>query len=102
MRHVLYTDRNGYTRRALIRDEDGDEMASSGIPAGPPNLEDIDWEAIKREINQQFVSLGIFTWDDVQHSSVGLQAICTVVKRHVAASFRQDQANLRKSMGGRK
>jgi predicted nuclease with TOPRIM domain len=89
MRYVTYEDRNGYLRRTMIRDEDDDSMAENGVPAGPPNLEMIDCEVIKREINNLLVKNNLYTWNDIQHSPVGLSIVQTVVKRHVASYFKE-------------
>ena len=95
MRFVIYEDRNGYSHRTMIRDDDDDSMAESGIPAGPPDLSVIDCEAVKLEINNLLVKNGLFTWDDIQRSPVGLSIVQTVVKRYVAVLFKE-QARLDK------
>lgn len=93
MRYVITVDSKGYKRRMMIRDTDGDERAASGLPAGPPDLERLDWEGIKREINNALADQGIFTWNDVNNSQgVGLSSISTIIKRHVAGLFKEDQA----------
>jgi hypothetical protein len=73
----------------MIRDEDGDEMAEFGLPAGPPDMSEIDCEVMKREINNLLVKNGIFTTEDLNKSTVGLQVFQTVVKRHVKSMFRE-------------
>ena len=87
MRHIIYTDEKGYKRRALIRDDDDDSMASFGVPAGPPSFEDFDCEVFKREVNILLVDNGLFTWQDIQKSPIGLQIVNTVAKRHLSGIF---------------
>jgi len=89
MRYVTYEDRNGYLRRTMIRDGDDDSMAKNGIPAGPPDIATMDCEAMKREINNLLVKNGLYTWNDIQRSPVGLSVVITVVKRNVAALFKE-------------
>jgi len=89
MRHVIFTDDRGYKHRMLVRDADPDEAASSGVPAGPPDLNEIDWDYAKREINNALVDNGLFTWKDVQASPIGLMVIATVIKRHFSAIFHE-------------
>ena len=91
MREVIFVDDNGFTRRAFVRDNDGDEMARLGIPAGPPNLDELDWESLKREINNTLANNGLFTWKDIQGHPVGLSCICTVLKRRVSGLFREQE-----------
>lgn len=93
MRYVITVDSKGYKRRMMVRDHDGDEKAAQGIPAGPPDLNRLDWEAIKKEINNTLADQGIFTWNDVNNSQgVGLSLVSTIIKRHVAGLMKEDQA----------
>lgn len=92
MRYVVIEDAKGYKRRYLVRDEDGDEDAARiGIPAGPPSLDDLDVEAIKKEISNALVDQGLYSWADINKSSVGLSLISAIVKRHVAGLLKQAQ-----------
>jgi predicted nuclease with TOPRIM domain len=95
MRQEIITDRRGYKRRVMVRDNDSDEMLEYGVPAGPPDMDSLDWERLKREINNALVDNGLFTWDDIQKSSVGLNAANTVVKRHLSGIY-HEQARINK------
>lgn len=89
MRPVIFKDKRGFFRRNLIRDNDGDEMAESGIPAGPPDIEhEIDWESLTREINNILVLDGAITRVDLQRAK-SLEKICSIVKRHIDALYRE-------------
>lgn len=88
MRRVVVTTKTGYKKVFLVRDTDGDEIAEKGIPVGPPDFDMLDFDAIKKEINNRFADEGILTWQDVQKSTVGLGIVCSVVKRHVAGAFK--------------
>jgi hypothetical protein len=79
----------------MLRDEDDEKDARYGIPVGPPEL-DLPWEEMKKEMNNLFVENGIFTWDEMKSHPVGLKIVCTVVKRHVAASFKWQATNDKK------
>lgn len=89
MRFVIFTDERGFRRRAMIRDKDGDEMARSGVPAGPPDLDFIDWEAVKRDINNLLVEHRLFTWDDVNRSPMGLKVIEGTIRRYLSAIYQE-------------
>ena len=91
MRTVVYTDERGYRHRVVIRDNDSDDMARYGIPLDPPNVDDIDWEFLKREIHNALVENGLFTWDDVQKSPIGLNIVSTVIKRQLSGLFQEKQ-----------
>lgn len=89
MKPIIYKDRRGFFRRNLIRDDDGDEMAEYGLPAGPPDVEhDVDWEGIIREINNILVLDGAITRLDLQKAG-SLDKISSIVKRHVDAVYRE-------------
>ena len=90
MRIVQWTDRYGYKRESLVRDEDADDMAPQGIPQGPPTLDELDWELIKRDIHNALVSRRLFTWRDVQEQGDALRgAIITGTKRHFVDLYRR-------------
>lgn len=96
MRAIVIEDKRGYRRRVFVRDNDSDEMASQiGIPGGPPDLDNLDWEFIKRDINKALVNNGLFTWSDIQKSSVGLNAATNVIKRHLSGLY-HEQARIDK------
>ena len=87
MRSVTWTDHNGYLRRSLIKDTDSDNMAEYGIPDGPPDVDGVDWETVKREINNLLVENGFNTWKDLQRSQIGLNIVTSVLKRHLAQLY---------------
>ena len=90
MRYVTYKDKSGLLHRTLIPDGSGDEMAEYGVPADPPNIHDVDWDYLKREIHNQLVGRGLFTWQDVIGQSCdALQFASTLLKRQLVALFRQ-------------
>ena len=90
MRHVIFSDERGFLHRAMVRDTDGDEMARSGVPAGPPDLNGIDWEAVKKDINNKLVEQGLFTWEDINRSPMGLKVVEGVIRRYLKAVYQED------------
>jgi hypothetical protein len=92
MRQVIWTDKNGYKHRSLLRDQDPDDMASQGILQDPPSLEGMDWEAVKRDLHNTLVSAGLCSWRDVQArgASDGLRgAILAAMKNKLIALYRE-------------
>lgn len=96
MREVVTKDQRGYLRRVLVRDNDGDEMAKYGLPVGPPDIDSIDWELIKIQVNNILVENRVVNRQDLQRTG-SLNQIASVVKRHVDALFRQDLAERKES-----
>lgn len=99
MKEVVTEDRHGRLRRVLVRDDDGDEMAKYGLPVGPPDIEEIDWEIIKIQINNILVKNRVVTRQDLQQTG-SLAAIAGIVKRHVDALFRQEDAERKEMRSG--
>lgn len=96
MKHVILNDSRGFKRRYLVRDTDGDEDAAKGIPAGPPDLRELDLEAILREINNTLADQGLFTWEEINGHPVGLQVIAGVFKRHIAGLLKEESRRQKK------
>lgn len=91
MKIVVWTDGGGYKRRSMLRDRDPDQMAPEGIPLDPPDLSQLDWEEIKRELHNALVDKGLSTWGDVQRQQNGVtSSILSVMKRRVVALYRND------------
>jgi hypothetical protein len=89
MRQVRWTDKHGYNHRSLVRDDDPDEMASQGILQDPPNLDELDWEAIKRDIHNALVDAGLVSWRDVQERRGLRGAILSSMKRRLIQLYRE-------------
>lgn len=95
MRTVTWEDRNGYLRAALIRDDDPDEAGPQGLPLEPPDLGDLDWDGVARDIHNSLVQQRLFTWEEVQQKQGPLLSIaCRAVKRRLVVAFRQKQAEV--------
>ena len=89
MREVSWTDKYGYKRRSLVRDSDSDEMASQGVLLGPPNLDELDWEGIKRDLHNALMDAGIFSWRDCQEKRGLRGAILSTMKRRLVYLYRE-------------
>lgn len=63
MKLVSWTDENGWMHRSLLRDIDHDP--SRGILQDPPDINQLDWESIKRTLHNQLVARDIFTASDL-------------------------------------
>jgi hypothetical protein len=88
LKAVLWTDDQGRKRRSLIKDKDEPEMARYGIPADPPDVRNIDLEAIYREIEALQYSHGLFDWRAANKDQAGVQACINVFKREFLKLYR--------------
>lgn len=72
MRQVEWTDEKGWKHLSLVRDNDPDEMAPHGIKSDPPDIEQLDWRQVKRDIHNSLVSRRLVNWQDVQQQKNGV------------------------------
>lgn len=94
MKLVQWTDDKGYYRLSLLRDKDSDELAPQGVPKGPPDIDSLDWEKIKRDIHNLLVSNRLLSWDDVQQSQTGITSIVNAtLRRELIILFRQSESD---------
>lgn len=90
MRKVEWVDSYGYRRASLLRDDDPDEIRESGVLVGPPNLDRLDWDEIKRDLHNELFKRGLFTWHDVQARQTGVKgAVLAVLRKRVAMLYRE-------------
>lgn len=89
MKEIIYTDDEGHQRRTYVRDDDPDNMAECGVPAGPPDVREIDMDWLLKEVNRVLVSAELFDWDDVQRKPGGVTPAVNVFKRALINLYRQ-------------
>ena len=89
MRLVRWYDEEDYLRQSYVRDQDSDSMGPSGIKHEPPDLGQLDWNEIVRELQNLLVKRDLITWTDVQNQQNGVSsAIQSVLKRRIVALYR--------------
>ena len=97
MRIVIWTDKHGWKHASKLRDKDPDDMAPSGIPLEPPDVNEIDWEGVKKDLHNQLIDKRLFTWDDVVAQQTGVTAaIQSAIKRRLINFYRREDADKRK------
>jgi hypothetical protein len=91
MKNVIWTDGSGWRRRSALPDSYSDERAAEGVPAGPPDVRRVDWEAVMRDLNNMLVDGEVWTWDDVQRRGQQVQgAILSALKTQLVRLYRED------------
>lgn len=93
MRTVVWTDDSGYKHRSLVRDIDPNSAAEMGIPLDPPDLSQLDWEEIQREIHNRLVDSELSNYRAVllAQNSIG-NAVRRVLTRKILELYRQSEA----------
>lgn len=89
MRIVTWTDKHGYKHRSLVRDADPDDAAPMGIRQDPPNLEQMDWEGVKRDLHNTLVDMGLFSWREVQQRQGLPGAILGAMRTRLITLYRE-------------
>lgn len=74
----------------MVRNSDPDEAGPQGIPLEPPDVAaEVDWEEVKRELNNQLVQSGLFDWKDVQRKQNAITSILMhIIRRQVVRLFK--------------
>jgi hypothetical protein len=89
MRLVEWKDEKGWKHLSWIRDDDPDEMAPRGIKADPPDIEQLEWGQIKRELHNSLVNRRLVTWKDVQQQKEGIKgAVLGVLRRRIVNLYK--------------
>ena len=92
MRTVVWTDNSGYKHKSVVRDQDGDDVAQRGMGLSndPPNVNDIDWEAVKRNLHNLMLDRNLTTWSAVKRSDSHIGGLfIQVLKGPVMAWLRE-------------
>jgi hypothetical protein len=93
MRRVTYTNRRGHLKVALVRDTDPDDAAPSGLPLGPPNMDDLDWEEVKKVINNALVHDGLLSIKDLpRHPNAITAAVRSALVGRIVVLYKQQEA----------
>lgn len=67
MKLLTYTDTDGFKHKSLVRDTDTDP--SVGLLKSPPDLNQLNWHAIKLTLHNSLLDKGIITLEDAQSKS---------------------------------
>lgn len=93
MRYTIYTDKDGYIRRSLVKDTDGDDKAPYGIPAGPPDLRQLDMAKLVRDMSNALAENEIWDVQSLQRSQIGVTVATNVIRRALILLYREEAIN---------
>ena len=90
MKVAHWVDSNGYQRVSVVHDEDSVLEAVHGLRKGPPDITTLDWENIIRDLHNELVSRGLFSYQDIIRSKSGVSgAITSALRRRVIELYKQ-------------
>ena len=75
MKLVTYEDEKGWKHRSLCTDDMLPSQAYQGIPRSPPDVGELDCEALMRELNNALMDCKLFTVADLNKNSGALRSI---------------------------
>lgn len=92
MKVLTWEDKHGYKYRSLVRNND--DNPEIGLPDNIPDLNQIDWEQVKKELHNRLTENELITWKDVQLSQNGVtSAILSVLKRRIINLYKLEVKN---------
>ena len=97
MKIVTYRDEKGRKRRSMIKDSDDVNKAPYGIPVNPPDIERIDWDAMKQAIEDFQFEYELYSLNELRNHPTGMQAIITTFKRYLVDLYNHDRIAKSKS-----
>ena len=91
MKRVTFTDDDGYTHTSLVRDTDTDPAA--GLLQSGPDLRQLDWDEIARNIHNKLVERGLIYLKDVQiRQNEFNQIILASVGKRIFALYQEQES----------
>ena len=90
MRKVVWTDRRGWKKVSLVRDTDPDTAAPQGLPAGPPDLSEVDCPEVLKEINNRLVDEGLLEIRDLSRQPNAItQAVRAAMVGRIVSAYKR-------------
>jgi hypothetical protein len=90
MKYVMWRDRDGYPHRSILRDNDPDELAPQGIPAEPPDVGQLDWEQVRRDLQGQLMERGLYSVKDIDgHQDALSGAVLSALRTKLIRLYRE-------------
>ncbi|RLD00239.1 MAG: hypothetical protein DRI46_07850 [Chloroflexi bacterium] len=90
MKIVTIVDEDGLKQRYQIQDDDDpNDAAEVGLNIGVPNLEQVDWEEVRKELHNRLFDMRLFTMQDIidQQSGMG-NAISSVLLKKIKGLYK--------------
>lgn len=97
MRLIRYENVDGYLYQAWIPENSPASDAEKGVPYNPPDVNRLDWDAIKRELNNLLVKRDIITLKDVDVSGALSGTILSVIQPKLIELYKE-QSGYKKSI----
>lgn len=87
MKIVDWVDEQGYQHRSVVRE--GDDDPRVGIPADVPDIRQLNWEWIVRELHNRMMGAELFTLHDVESNQQLSSIILSVVRKQIVILYKE-------------
>lgn len=89
MKTVIWTDKKGVRHRSFLQDDMSKHRPQDGYKADPPNVFELDWNAMARNLHNQLVDRKIFTIEDITGNEL-TGAILGAIRKKVKELYRRE------------
>jgi len=91
MKAVTY-DEDGWLRRSHVLDTMSALDAHKGVPSNPPDITQLDWNEIKRELNNLLIQRGLIERNDLNGQGINLlrSAVQSVITKKIIMLYKQE------------
>ena len=76
---VIKYDSDGWLKQSIIKNNMSEKDAERGLPLNPPDIRELDWEEIKRELNNLMIERGLIALKDLNQRN-GYQLLVSAVQ----------------------
>ena len=73
MKRVIWIDEKGWKRASIVKDNAKPEEYPMGLPSNPPDMASIDWQEVAKEINNNLIDRGLFSYADLSKPNSGYE-----------------------------
>lgn len=92
MKLLIYSDSDGYNQASLVRDTDSNPTL--GLLQSPPDIRQLDWEQIKKDIHNKLLERGLITLRDIQIRNVEFnQVVMSSVVKPIFGLYQKENDN---------
>jgi hypothetical protein len=92
MKFVKWTDSNGIKHLAGITDNIPEKMPHLGYQFDPPDVFNINWQDVAKDLHNQLVDRGLFTYEDIQRYQNRLAgAILASLRKRVKRLYKENK-----------
>jgi len=94
MKAVVYKDENGWLRRSLVLDTMSALEGQKGVPDNPPDIAELDWNEIAKELNNLLIERNLISVKDLRGQGINHlhNAVQVVVTKKIVELYKSKEA----------